>query len=381
MKTQIFTGLLTCLMITSAIAQDSLKKETKLYTGFYNQVPENFSYPLLGMVNSAAGNQQNVQIGLANINQKNLTGGQMGFSNLTGGNTKGMQLGFINASKDSLEGAQLGFVNLNGKSFNGIQAAFVNVSGANGKGAQVGYVNLLAGNLNGTQVGFVNVLKDDLDGAQIGYVNVSGGKTEGVQLGFVNLTKKEALGTQVGFVNVAGKSTNGFQLGFVNVADSFAGGMPLGFVSFVKKGGYRAIELGSSDLFEVQSTFKIGVKPLYTAFGFGYNDGFKHEFSAGIGLGSIVTLSKHWYFNPEAMFYESVEEDQQHFLVMNGMLGYEFKHIAIAVGPTISWTRLEDGELMENQLNKPQFSLYNHELDDRNRIHVGAKAGISFIFN
>lgn len=381
MKTQLITGILACLFIVPVSAQDSLKKETKLYSGFYNQVTENFPYPLLGVVNSASGNQQNAQVGMVNLNQKNITGAQLGFSNLAGGNVSGVQLGFVNMAKDSVDGLQGGFINVGGKALNGVQTAFLNISGATGKGAQIGYVNLLSGNLQGTQVGFVNALREDLKGAQIGYVNVCGGKADGIQLGFVNISRKEVIGSQVGFVNVAGKQNKGFQFGFVNVADSFAGGIPFGFISFVKKGGYRAIELGSSDLFQVQPTFKIGVKPLYTAFGVGYNDEFKYEFSAGFGLGSIIPVGKHFYINPEAMFYQSVEEEQQYFTLLNAMLGLEFKHFAFSIGPTLTWTHAENSETLNGSALQPKFNFYKEELDGRNRVHLGAKAGLSFIFN
>ena len=51
-------------------------------------------------------------------------------------------------------------------------------------------------------------------------------------------------------------TVSGFQLGFVNLVDSVSEGVALGFLSYVKRGGYRAIDVSSNELYPVNIGFK-----------------------------------------------------------------------------------------------------------------------------
>lgn len=373
------------LGITPALAQKdtSAKKETSFYTFVYNQVPDNCNYPVVGLVNMAEGNQKGFQLGVSNINLKNFAGTQIGFTNVVGGNTKGAQVGFVNASKDSIKGAQVGYVNIVTNKVDGAQVGFVNVSKEEIQGAQVGYVNVASKKVEGTQVAFVNVNAGETQGAQIGYVNVATQKTEGAQVGFVNATAKSSTGSQVGFVNVAGGSLKGSQVGFINVADSISDGTPIGFISIVRKDGFYALEASSNELFPANLSFKIGTPHFYTLFTGSYNPDFKKQYAIGAGFGSRFQLSHRLYFNPEAMIQNTItkeEQESQMFVSFAPNLGFALsKHWSFLAGPSLVWSHL-DNDNKEDVLYKPSFSLYENNLDARNRIHVGARFAVRYNF-
>src|SRR6185369_14100800 len=67
----------------------SVRKPDYFYTFAYNQVPENYNHPVIGVMNIGDGNHKGFQLGFANLNQKNFRGTQMGFTNAIGGTGKG----------------------------------------------------------------------------------------------------------------------------------------------------------------------------------------------------------------------------------------------------------------------------------------------------
>lgn len=387
----LFTGLFT----TNAFAQDSARKETTFYTFVFNQVPEHFNYPLIGLVNMAEGNQHGVQVGFTNINQKNINGTQVGFTNVVSGATNGMQVGFVNAGKDSLKGAQVGYINLLTDKVNGAQVGFINAAKKSVDGAQVGFINVASqevdgmqvafvnaniGATNGAQVGYVNVSSKDIKGAQVGFVNHANQKLTGTQVGFVNTAIKESKGTQVGFVNVSAHNLKGSQIGFINVVDSISGGVPLGFLSIIRKGGYYALEAGANELYPANLSFKIGMRQLYTSFQSSYNPDFKNEFALGAGIGSLLQLSNRLYFNPEAMIQHTIDKNTHMFVSLATNLGFAVSdHWSVVAGPSVTWSHL-DNDNTETVSYKPAFSLYKNTIDTRNRIHVGARFAIRYNF-
>jgi hypothetical protein len=363
-----------------ALAQDSTKKETTFYTFVYNQVPESCSYPVIGLVNMAEGNQHGFQLGFTNINQKNFKGTQIGFTNVVGGTTKGSQIGFINAGKDSLKGAQVGYVNIVTDKVDGAQIGFINVSKNSVEGAQIGYVNVASEKVKGAQVAFVNINIGETQGSQVGYVNIATENTKGAQVGFVNATVKESKGSQVGFVNVAGTS-NGSQIGFINVADSIGSGVPIGFISIAGKGGYYALEASTNELYPTNLSFKIGTPHFYTLFTGSYNPDFKQEYAIGAGFGSKFQLSRRFYFNPEVMIQNTVTEESQMFLSFAPNLGFSLSdHWSLVAGPSVVWSHLDNDNNKEDVLYKPSFTLYENNIDARNRVHVGARFAIRYKF-
>ncbi len=383
-----------------ALAQDSIKHEITIYTFVLNQVPENFKYPAVGVINLAEGNQKGLQLGFSNINYKNFEGAQIGFTNAIGGKTKGAQIGFVNASKTRVEGVQVGYVNMAGKNVKGMQIGFVNASKDELEGAQIGFVNLTGKYLHGPQIGYINITRDSFDGAQLGFVNLVGRSVNGPQIGFVNACKdslagaqigyvnvagNKVTGSQIGFVNVAAKAMKGSQIGFVNIVDSIYNGVPLGFVSFVNKGGFKAIELGFTSMYPYNASVKFGVPKFYTSFGISWNPDFKNQFAYGYGLGTNLHFTKSLAFNPEATIQHSIANWDHHFLSLSPQLAYTFsRRISVVAGPTIVWqhvSRFKHDDVSNPELFTPSFSFYDNKIDDRNTIHCGLKASLRFHFN
>lgn len=397
MTTTLFRTILSAVLILQAtllFAQDSTQKRTHFYTGVYNELPEYSNFPVIGVVNICNGNQHNVQIGFTNVNQKNFAGAQIGFTNAIGGKGKGSQVGFANVCKDSFDGAAIGFVNLAGNRTDGAQIGFVNLSRSYLNGAQVGYINVAATTTEGAQIGFVNACRDSLSGMQIGFINATGGKADGVQVGFVNATGRSMDGGQVGFVNVTAdslkgvqvgfvnattKHLNGAQVGFINIADSISKGIPVGFISFVRKGGFKAIEASYTEMYPFNLAFKTGVKAFYTTFIGSYNPDLKNKFALGAGIGSNVAIGDNFFFNPEALSQVTFEKHPQQIVSLNTLIGFTFaKRLSLMAGPDFVWLH-KDGR-NDNTLYKRGTSLYYEKLDARNSLHISAKAAFRITF-
>lgn len=384
------------LNVFNASAQDSTqqKKPMRYYTGVYNQVPENVSFPIIGFVNIGEGNQHTTEIGFTNVTERNMKGVQVGFSNITGEKLYGAQVGFVNMCRDSLTGAEVGFANIAGSHTQGAQVGFVNLTKNYLHGAQVGYVNIANAAAEGAQVGFVNACKDSVNGMQIGYINVAGGKTDGVQVGFVNGTRRTVKGAQIGFVNAAADKVNGVQvgfvnaaagavkgsqIGFVNVCDTISNGIPVGFFSVVRRGGFKAFEAGSTELYPANLAFKTGVDVFYTTFIASYNPDFRKEFALGAGVGTHVRLGRRFFLNPEALSQVTVERYPQQIVTLNTMIGFTItKNISLVAGPDLVWIHRTDER--SQPLLKPQYSFYREKIDSWNSIHAGAKAALRVRF-
>ena len=304
-----------------------------LYTFFFNVVPGDFRFPLIGFVNTVIGSHQGLQAGFVNTTLSDFYGAQLGFVNSTLNDNTGLQAGFINTTINELTGLQMGFVN---------SAGFT---------AQ-----------KGSQIGFVNFMRKDIKGMQIGFVNATGGSIRGSQIGFVNAT---------------GGSVRGSQIGFVNYADTITG-VPIGFLSIVRKGGYRAIEYSVNEWYPVNLSFKIGVPKLYSIVQGSYNADFEKQFAIGYGLGSLIPLSKKLYFNPELVSSHPVSKDQQtHIQSLTGNIRFNIlPNIQLAAGPSISHIYSERNDYYY----KPEYYFLHHRIDQKNRLVVSTRAALSVSF-
>ena len=297
-----------------------------LYSFFVNIVDEDFRYPLIGFVNIAKGNFNNTEIGFVNWNNKNMTG------------------------------------------------------------FQIGYINTVWGGLSGIQIGFVNTTAGDTRGWQGGFVNTTR-TLEGVQIGYVNTAWNGGSGFQIGYVNTSVKKLRGMQIGFFNYAESIEGGIPIGFLSILKEGGYYAIECSVSEFFPFNAAFKVGVEKFYTNIITACNpfeDFGTKSLAFGLGFGSIIPITEKIFFNPELNFLnpflwnDTIEwYDNRILLSLVPSLGFNFnRNFSVFAGPSVAWI-FDNSE--ENSM-KPSFSAFNREIDSRNSITVGARAGIRFRF-
>lgn len=230
--------------------------------------------------------------GFANLVRWNVHGAQFaGFANLVGRNVYGLQAsGFVNAVLKNVEGMQL--------------AGFANATGGNNSGVQVaGFANLTGRNFyNGFQTaGFASVTLGKMYGWQMsGFGNVTLGDMRGWQIsGFGNVALKKLRGVQISpFINYATVHEKGLQLGVFNYADSSAA-LPIGIFSFVRRNGYRRLEISTDELNYANVTFKSGVRRLYNIVTIGGNFGIadKPLYTFGYGLGTAIKLGRGWMTN------------------------------------------------------------------------------------
>jgi hypothetical protein len=252
---------------------------------------------------------------------------------------------------------------------------FVNIAVGNHSLPQIGFVNWNTKHFSTAQIGFLNTVGGNMAGLQIGFVNTVAGDVSGLQLGFVNNAVNELDGAQIAFINVA-KQPTGLQLGFINYADSYENGVPVGFLSIARDGGYKAIELGVSDIAPFNVSFKIGVEVFYTSFNVSYNpfrDGIREQIIWGAGFGSIIKLGETFFINPEIISYNTINERFQHYLSVVPYFGCKIiPNLSVVAGPSIVW--ISTNKNSEN----PFYSIIKHSLNDSNELYLGARIGIRF---
>jgi len=185
----------------------------------------------------------------------------------------------------------------------------------------------------------------------------------------------------MGFVNVTRRKENGVQLGFFNYVDTLEKGVPIGFLSIVRRGGYFALETGFSEFFPVTVGFKAGVEKLYTTLYIAYRpsgESTKNRYASGIGLGSIIPLKKSFFFNPELHTFNTIEiKNNRQLTSLVPFFGYHFNpHFSITAGPSVVWSNCED----EAVLLKPVFNIAHFDINNKNAIFVGVRAGLRYRF-
>ncbi len=357
--------------------------EPVIYTVFFNSVPDGFNAPLIGFINIAKGDHNNLQLGFLNTNYRNLSGAQGGFINTVGANTMGLQAGFINTTGANLNGLQYGFLNTTGGNVQGLQTGFLNTIGGDTKGVQAGFVNTTVGEMKGVQLGFINSVAKENTGVQGGFINTSAQGIEGGQFGFLNISRK----------------LSGIQLGFINVLDTLEGGLPIGFLSFVRHNGFQAIEVGANEMYPFNFSFKTGVKHFYTSLIASYNPNMEKGFATGVGIGSIISLSDDFYFNPEISTVNSIggvsidvkaddgsfevnagNSDSNHFhktTSLSPAFGYKIlPKLHLIAGPSISWYYSKSN----GETNHPLLPVFEYDAGRNNELIIGFKLSLRYSF-
>ncbi len=296
-----------------------------------------------------------------------------GFMNIVRGRVQGIQAaGFTNLVGETMKGVQAsGFANIVGQSAYGIQGAgFTNLVFRNFSGVQgAGFANVV---LNSTRnsiqgAGFGNVILGNGSGVQgAGFANIAMGNFKGVQAsGFLNYVGEEFKGVQAGVLNIAYRVNNGLQVGVLNFAET-SNSIPIGFASFVKRGGYRRLELSNDEVNMANITFKTGVRKFYNIFTAGYSFGEinKPLFSFGYGLGTAWKLNRTFWLNFDLVsshLQNDVYEWEINQLI-RGSLGLEVHlspRVALFVAPSISFHATQESEINLGQFSK--FKFYEQE--------------------
>jgi hypothetical protein len=252
---------------------------------------------------------------------------------------------------------------------------FVNIARGNHASPQIGFVNWNTEDFNTAQFGFVNTVGGDMAGLQMGFVNTVAGGMSGAQFGFVNTAVNELGGAQISFVNITQKLT-GLQFGFINYVDSIEKGVPVGFLSIVRNGGYKAIELGVSEISPFNLSFKLGIEAFYTSFSVSYNpfrDGIREQIIWGAGFGSIINLGETFFINPEVTSYNTINEHFQPYVSVVPYFGYKIiPNLSVVAGPSIVW------DYTEKNRESPFYSITKYSINDSNVLYLGARMGIRF---
>jgi hypothetical protein len=348
LKSFLMLSFLITALVLPASSQESHStgKKTIVYSFLINKVPDGFNFPLIGFLNFADGSHTGAQIGFINQNQKNF---------------RGLQLSFINTAGGVVTGTQTGFINTTGGPFNGLQ---------------LGFVNTVANSFKGAQIGFINTIAGSFDGLQMSFINTATGQSDGMQLAFVNTAVKNINGMQMGFVNSA-KMLNGLQFGFINYADTIKKGFPFGFMSFVRKGGYQALELSLTESFPFNLAFKTGIKALYTSLMVSWNPNYGEHYALGLGIGSIIPISRSVYFNPEVTV-QGTYPDYHEIYGLTTQLGFALnRRLHLSFGPSLVWLNRESQEYYYD----PLFYFYEYRVNDKNKIVMGARISMKYNFS
>jgi hypothetical protein len=140
----------------------------------------------------------------------------------------------------------------------------------------------------------LNVNLHKMKGVQVGgLVNVALGKMEGVQV--------------AGILNVAGKSKNGWQIGLFNYADSSRSLKQIGLVNFVRRGGYKNMELSTNEMLFTDFTLRSGTPYFYTLARIGIKYYPERPFwHYGYGVGVRIAQWRTWESNTEWLAYHLI---------------------------------------------------------------------------
>ena len=278
------------------------------------------NYSLNALVGYSSGVDQLEISGLGSLVHNNVNGVQVaGGVNVVGGNISGVQAA--------------GLLNTDFGKFKGLQAA--------------GIANIVADNVDGVQwAGITNIALKNMKGYQAGALyNGVLGNMQGVQLsGSVNIVGGKLRGWQISPVNIAGVVQKGHQFGLVNFADSSAT-TPIGLFSFVRRNGYRNLELSTNELTRFNASIRTGMPHFYTIIKLGYEPNVNADpvWSYGVGLGTAISLNKKrrsfltLEYISSAVNYGQQEDFNQwnHFNILFDL--HLAKHISLAFGPTANY--------------------------------------------
>lgn len=235
------------------------------------------------------------------------------------------------------------------------------------------FLNIVNEDFRFPLIGFINIADGDHYLPQIGFINWNQNDLKTLQTGFINNVGGNFAGLQIGFINVASQ-LSGLQLGFINYVDTVESGVPIGFLSFVRNGGYKALEVGVTETASASFSLKIGIKKFYTSLSVAYNpfnDEIHRRIFYGFGFGTIIDLNESFFINPELLSNSNANAEFKSHLSFIPQIGYNITpNIGILFGPSISW--------IHGKKYTPFINLTIHEFDKYNSLSLGAKVSLRF---
>jgi hypothetical protein len=238
----------------------------------------------------------------------------------------------------------------------------------------IGLANFAKGNHKGFQNSLFNWNQMNFKGTQVGIINIVGGSLTKVQVGVGNFCTDTIKGIQVGFINIA-KKRKGIQIGFINYSDTVLSGFEFALLSIVRK-GYQGFEIGVSEMFPYNISYKIGLKHQYSSVNLSGNNNISYPVF-GFGFGSIFSLKRSFFINPDFLFQNGILKSKQGVMTLVTKLSYGIsKKIHISAGPSIVWITSHS---KTTKLDLPIYSIYNHSVNSRNNVLLGFR--FSLIYN
>ena len=235
-----------------------------------------------------------------------------------------------------------------------------------------GIINISNGNQKCFQNGIINYNQKNLSGIQLSVFNYVGGNV-GLQIGGINLIKDTLRKAQIGFLNFT-KVNNGLQLGVINYSDTInTGGAAWSFLTIVRRGGYYSLEYYVSEMFAINTSFKLGLSKRHNAINLSTDANFKTIFIGG-GLCVMSKLNERWFFNPEFSMQSAIGKTQKIISLCPKFTYMLHKKVYFSIGPSVVWNRSKTGDL-----NSPLYALYEGiSTNGNNKLVVGMRAGFRF---
>lgn len=320
----LLVGFSLCALCVNA--QDA-RINRNIYSVIYNRVGDDYPYPLLGLINRSGSHYFGMHVGVYNKADGVFSGLQIGGINTIIKSDGTAQFGYINFS---IEGSPL--------QFGGINSAQVK---KNGFAIQFGGANFLDSDFE--------LLYNELDTIfSVGWVT-------------------DYLAIQVGAMNDI-PSLNGIQFGLVNFTDTIYNGLQIGFLSFVRKGGYMAVEGFAATNGFSGFAFKTGLRKFYTHVLLGYHPNSRDALAHGWGMGTILPLySNSLGLNIEYAYTQDIFSSRT---FLSNMLSFNVRWTIVqkynlSIGPLLSRERYE---------TQQEFQ------ETTNNLNVGLRFGLSYDF-
>lgn len=100
----------------------------------------------------------------------------------------------------------------------------------------------------------------------------------------------------------------------------------------------RAIELSTTDIFQLNFAFKAGKRYLYVFPAISYDVREDDRIACGFGLGSNLDFSQRCFVNTELLGQMTISQGYDHYRSLKVGLGYKLSNqLEVKLGPTLMW--------------------------------------------
>lgn len=135
----------------------------------------------------------------------------------------------------------------------------------------------------------------------------------------------------------------------------------------------RAIEVSTTDIFQMNFAFKAGKRCLYVFPAISYDVRQDDRIACGFGLGSNLDFSQHYYINTELLGQMTVSQGYDHYRSLKIGLGYKvFDQLEVKAGPTLMWhVQISEDDYNDN------YQEYDKDLVQVNELKLGWNVSVS----